>query len=131
MPIQNAKDRKLSQQAGGLPNVSGALLGLFQPIAMGLITKIVERFNVKEEVVTIHSRGVIQPLSAQQLNMKPEGQRLWKWLQVHCLPDLILKIDDRVTYDGMRFRVMAKSDYSRYGYLEYHLCEDYSDAAVS
>lgn len=109
-----------------LPDVSDALMSWFVPIDMLLITKSVVDFKNVEVATTISTQGVWQPFSAQQLNMKPQGQRSWKWFMLHTPIDFVLKTDDVVDFQGTRYRVMGKLDYALYGYLEYHLVDDYT-----
>lgn len=78
-------------------------------------------------------KGTVQPLSPRSLMLKPEGQRSWTWLQVHCLAStaLNLKPNDRVVFNGELFKVMADLDYSLNNYIEYHLVKDYQGNGAS
>ena len=120
----NGKDFKIGAQSN-LPDVSDALLDWFQNMTFDLITKAITDYDLTETATTISTKGVRQPFSAQQLSIKPEGQRAWKWETLHCLPNVKLNPDDIVVFNGVRYRVMEKLDYSEYGYLEYHIIQDY------
>ena len=122
--IMNGKDFKIGAQSN-LPDVSDALLDWFQNMTFDLISKAITDYGLTETATTISTKGVRQPFSAQQLSIKPEGQRAWKWETLHCLPDVKLNPDDIVVFNGIRYRVMDKLDYSEYGYLEYHIIQDY------
>lgn len=122
--ILNGKNAPLNQSSS-MPDVSGALLGWFQKMVFTTIVKTVVNFKVTEIPTEICFQGVWQPFTAQQLQMKPEGQRNWKWFTVHAQPSLVLKPDDVVTYLGVQYRVMGVLDYKLDGYVEYHLIEDY------
>lgn len=122
--IMNGKDFKIGAQ-NNLPDVSDALLDWFQNMTFDLISKAITDYDLTETATTISTKGVRQPFSAQQLSIKPEGQRAWKWETLHCLPDVKLNPDDIVVFNGIRYRVMDKLDYSEYGYLEYHIIQDY------
>lgn len=124
--ISSAADRLLTANTGTLPNVSGAMLDWFQPMVFTAVTKTVVNFKVVESANPVDFMGVWQPYSAQQLQMRPEGQRNWKWFTVHSTPDLILDPDQVVTYLGTQYRVKDKFDYTQYGYLEYHLVQDFT-----
>lgn len=66
--------------------------------------------------------------TGQQLEMKPEGQRKWNTETVYSDISLDLKVDDIVVFecrDGEKFRVMNKSDWNQFGYVEYELTSDY------
>lgn len=126
--IKNGRDVLLTQKSGDLPDVSGAMEGWFQPMKFNLITKSTVNHVLKEVSKLLEFRGVWQALRGQALYMKPEGQRSWKWFQVHSDTDLVLKVDDIINYLGTNYRVMDKTDQGLYGYYEYHLVEDFTDA---
>jgi len=126
--IGQGKNIPLNKATGSVPDVGSALLDWFQPLVFGIVTKVTEGFQVVETVVDTQFMGVIQPLQARQLMLKPEGQRAWTWYWVHAQPSLELEVDSVITYEGTQFRIMAKKDYDIYGYVEYELCEDYTGA---
>lgn len=125
--IVNGKDTPLGNSFNTLPNVSDVLPDWFQPLTFEVVAKGLEDYEVVETLRTIQTQGVRQPMSAQQLQVKPEGQRAWKWETIHCLPDVKLKVDDIVIFDNTKYRVMAKWNWSEYGYLEYHICQGYEE----
>ena len=122
----NGKNTPLNANTGGVPDVGDALLEWFQPMTFGVVTKTTQNFQVVETVVETSFRGVIQPLSGRSLAMKPEGQRQWKWIQVHSDPCLILKTDQIIVYLGTQYRVMSQQDFRLYGYVRYELANDYT-----
>ena len=124
--ISNAKDKGLNFT--GLPQVGDVLPSWFQTLTFTLVTKYLVDYEVQEVLVTITTQGVRQPMNSQQLSIKPEGQRGWKWETIHCLPNVKLKLDDIIIFDNVKYRVMEKWDWSEYGYLEYHICQAYEDA---
>lgn len=125
MTIKNAKDYKLSQNSNAMPDVSSAIIGWFEPIRFLKITKFDVDGTISEVKTPVTGNGVIQPLSLQELAIKPEGQRSWKWLQIHTDASIVLTTDDVLEIDGENYRVMALFDYSRNGYREYHCGQDY------
>lgn len=127
--IVNAKDKSLNYS--GLPQMGEVLPSWFQTMTFDVVTKSVVDYEVKEVLESITTQGVRQPMSAQQLSIKPEGQRAWRWETLHCLPDVKLKVDDIVIFDGVKYRVMQRWNWSEYGYLEYHLCEAYNDVGTN
>ncbi len=124
--FQNAKNIPLNAQPGTLPDVSGAMLNWFQPCVFGVVVKTEVNYQVVETMENIQFQGVVQPLSAKRLMMKPEGQQAWTWLWVHAEPTLKLNTDQVITYLGVQYRVMALKNYEAYGYVEYELVEDYT-----
>jgi len=125
-PIFSASSIPLSNGQGNLPNVQGAMLEWFQTLSFVQIVKSIVNFQVVETETTTVFQGVRQPFTAQQLLMKPEGQRLWKWETIHSFPDLQLKPDDRIIFGTLKYRVMQKSDWKEYGYIEYQIIEDFT-----
>jgi len=123
--IKNANNYTLSQNAGTLPNMQDAMLDWFQKLTFIRIVKKVVNFNLVEVEEFDSFQGVRQPLSAQQLQMKPEGQRAWKCEMIHSFPDLVLKPDDQIKFNGVKYRVKEKTDDTEYGYIEYHIVQDF------
>lgn len=119
----NNSNKKLIKS--NLPNVSFALLNWFQLISLNVIHSKTVNYEVIEEVEKISSKGVWQPYSARQISILPEGQRAWSWFMIHVLPNVKLDIYDRIEYEGEAYRVMRKTDYSKYGYYEYDVIYDY------
>lgn len=111
-----------------MPDVSGALFDWFAPMTFGVVTKTIKNFQAVEVQTQVDTAGVWQPFTDRQLLLKPEGQRRWKWFQLHALPSLTLTPDDVVTYLGEQYRVMSEKDYRLNGYVEYHLVNDYTGA---
>lgn len=112
-------------RSSSVPNMSTTLLQWFQPMTFTLIAKQNVNFLVEETPTNYSFRGVWQPFSDQQLLIKPEGQRAWSWFMLHSDVTLKLDPDDAVIYNGIRYRVMGKRDYTEYQYLEYHIILDY------
>ena len=125
--IVNGSSRPLVNGAAPtLPDVSGALGDLFQPISFGTVTKSIGTgFQVAEAVTTVNGLGTVQPFTERQLQILPEGQRAWTNLWCHTDPSVTLEVDSIVTYLGTPTRVMSVKDYSKYGYLEYRLVQDW------
>jgi len=78
-------------------------------------------YNLTEVVF----RGTLQPLSAKQIELKPEGQRAWTWLRLQCFTPAPFNVNDQVVYNNQTYKVMAQNDYTLSGYMEYHLVQDY------
>lgn len=124
--IQNASSIPLNQKAGTVPDVSGGLTDWFQPMTFTQIVKTVLGFEVVETATDLTFQGIVQPFTERQLQLKPEGQRAWTWLWLHASPVLTLEVDEVVTYLGVQTRVMSRKDYGLYGYVEYHLVQDWT-----
>ena len=77
-------------------------------------------------------QGTVQPLSAEQLELKPEAQRSFEWLQIHVefstKPDYKnLKVGDKIIYNDTPYRINGKKDYTLNNYVEYHAMEVTTD----
>ena len=126
--IKNGKDKTLDQQKGSLPNVSVALKNWFQNISFLKISKTVVNGRVQESVTNTSFRGVWQPMGSQDLEIKPEGQRDWRWFTIHSDIDIELVPDDKIIYLEKEYRVMKKDDYNLYGYYKYDVVESFENA---
>lgn len=124
--IINAADIPLFQQNTSVPDVSGALQNYFQQIVFTLVAKMVNGFQLVETPTPINFFGTIQPFTARQLLLKPEGQRAWSWYTVHSEPGIVLKVDDVILWNDIQYRVMSRSNFSLYGYDEYHIVTDWT-----
>lgn len=123
--IKNGRDTPINQQTGTVPNMNDTLRNWYQPITFVHLQKRTVNFQLEEFSCAIHFRGVIQPLKPRELMQKPEGQRAWSWFQLHADPILILQVDDIVLYNGIKTRIMARTDYKLYGYVYYELVQDW------
>jgi hypothetical protein len=97
-----------------------------QNFMLECVTKSIENFQLVERKRSIEFRGVIAPLSPRQLEIKSEGQRAWRWQEIHAKSDLSLKPDDEVIFKCNRYRVMAVHDWSDYGYYRYEIAEAFT-----
>ena len=125
MIIQNGKDTPLNQNPGTLPDMGVALLGWFSLVTFVIVTTVVSAFQADETTETVQFQGVVQPFTARQLMLRPEGERAWTWLMVHAEPSLKLKTGDILYYNGLKCRVMEQFDYTAYGFMEYHLVQNW------
>ena len=88
---------------------------------------IVDGDAVKEEE-NINFLGVWQPLRDDELQFKPEGQRSWSWYWIHVKSgSLNLQTQDKIIFQGKRYKVMAVKDYGIYGYITYEVVLDYEE----
>lgn len=126
--LANGRNTPLNALQGTVPSLSGVLTDWFQAMSFTRVVKSTVGFQVIETPTVISFRGVIQPLSDRALQLKPEGQRAWTWFLLYSDPTLKLDVDEVVTYLGIQYRVMALKDYSIYGYMDYHICEDFTGA---
>ena len=110
-----------------LPNLSSAVKAYMQPLTLVKITKGLVDYIETEIETVIKTRGVRQPLPPQELEILQRGQRAWRWECLHLLPNVNLKPDDVVRFQGVKYRVKEKYNCSEYGYIEYLIAEDFED----
>lgn len=118
---------KTLNNSNGMPQMHAAFVGWFSKITLGIITQTVDDDgNVSTTINNVSFDGTIQPLQTEDLELKPEGLRNWRWLQIHCFSgDLNLNNDDKITYKNIRYKIMGVKDYSLNGFIEYHSIQDY------
>jgi len=110
----------------GMPQLGGALAGWQKPLSLKKRVQRVENGLVVYCDSVLGFRGAVQPLSPESIALKPEGQRSWKWLQIHCQNGtLALATDDQIVFNGQEFKIMAVLDYILNGYVEYHAVAEY------
>lgn len=116
-------------QLSGFPQMSSTLDGWEQSIQLVKVTqKIVQGDAEFPEEVT-NFLGVVQPLKTEDLQFKPENLRSWQWLWIHAKAGTLnLNTNDKVIFNGKRYKVYGKKDYSLNGYVEYEIVEDYENA---
>lgn len=127
MVIKNGKNTPVNKSTGNLPQVGVAMLSWFRPMVFGRIVTTVVNFVEKEIMEPFQFQGVWQVMSPQQLTIKPDYQRAWRWFMVHATPNLDLRPYEVINYEGTQYRVMSKSDYKEYGYVMYELCADWEN----
>jgi len=109
-----------------VPDVGAQMRAWFQKITLFKITKQFIDFEIVETRLPFTTSGAIQPLSGTKLEMKPEGQRSWDWLELHCENGLILTTDEVVEYRGRKYRIIQQKGYQAYGFTYYEMVNDYS-----
>lgn len=122
----NAANRSATDAANSLPSMRGTILGWFQPLTLGIVRTMIESAEVIEQVREITTSGVVQPLSLQQLSLKSEGERKWRWFLLHTVPETKLEVGGKIVYRGRPYRVMGAYNWDDYGYRSFELVEDYN-----
>lgn len=111
-----------------MPQMDTAFQGWMTSFALEIVTQSTDANTgfVSESLQSINFKGTIQPLSPEEIALKPDGQRSWEWLQIHVIKsNNNLKTNDKIRYNGRAFKIMAVKDYSLNNYIEYHLVADY------
>ena len=93
-------------------------------ITFEVVERVLDGADWVEQVTkTINTKGVVQPPRDEDLKIFPEGTWSWQWLMMHCLPEVELSTNQYIKYDGITYKVMAKKDWRKYGYVRYMLAE--------
>lgn len=117
-------------QVTGMPQMRAAFAGWTSPMVFNRIVQTVQAsgFVTSAESI-VNVRGVWQPFSAEDIQLKPEGQRSWAWFMLHIEGNSSpFATNDRLEFNGVRYKVMLKKDYSLNNYTQYELIADYQDA---
>ena len=126
-PIASAADRPLFP-ATTQPNMGSAIAGFTQVNDVQILRTVLVAGEAVKQGYTVTAATSIQPLSAQRIAMKPEGERAWKWWMIHTFTDLYAKVGDILEITGVGYRLMACTDYSAAGYRIFEAVEDYRHA---
>lgn len=118
--------KSLKELNSNLPNMSKTIQEWFLPISFDIVTRTLNGADWEvSSTQTINTKGVVRPPSDTDLKLLPDGTWSWQWLQIHCLPNVLLENNQFVSYDGVVYKVMAKKDYTPYGYIRYTILEAY------
>ena len=122
------KNRSLKS---GMPNMRNTLTGWEVPITITKVKQAIRKGDVVKTEEKISFLGCWQPLRDEDLQSKPEGQRSWSWYWIHAKAGTLnLQTQDKIIYQGKRYKVMAVKDYSLNGFIEYHVVLDYEERGV-
>ena len=92
-----------------------------------LITKTLVDYEVSESGDKIRFSGIFYPMKNQQISLKPEGQRAWRWWSL--ITSQPLAMDDIVEYSNVQYRVFSKADWSFIaGKYTYDLAEAFHES---
>lgn len=124
-PIVGASHLSYQEAIATTPSMRETVLGWLRPITVGVVTTRISDGQAESITREQATSGCVQPLRNRELQIKPEGERAWGWYVLYSTPDLALRPDDKVIYKGLTYRVMAKRDWSDYGYVRYELVEGF------
>ena len=123
--IVNANSRSVEKAVSPMPTMRSTIMGYMRPLGLTKIVKTVTDFQTVETEIPIAANGTWQPFSFEQLSIRPEGERSWRWFMVHTTADVILLTDDLIVRYGTRYRVMMRGDYQDNAFVEYHVVNSY------
>ncbi len=116
-------------EANNQPKMQAAFGGWSSAMQIFLLTQtVLDDGTVEDTQTLVNLRGVFQPLQPKKIALKPEGQRAWSWYQMHIAGDAKgLKVNDRILWRGVQYKIMASNNYSQNNFWEFHLIEDYQN----
>ncbi len=122
--INYAGKNPLNNTNSALPNMSNTITSWFLNITFEVVERVLDGADwVEATTQTINTQGVVQPPRDKDLTILPEGTWAWEWLLIHCLPNVQLNTNQYIRYDGTLYKVMAKKDFSKYGYVRYTILQ--------
>lgn len=117
---------KKLNQISGMPQIRVALGGWQLPITLKKLNQVMVNGFTQNTYTNINFKGVVQPLSPRKIMLKPEGERAWTWLQIHCYGSTMnLDVGDKIIYNDVRYKIMNNNDYTANGYEEYECILDF------
>lgn len=118
--------KPLNQIFSGMPQMSAAFQGWKIKLALlKIVQTVIDGFVVNNEALVTFS-GTWQPLSPEMIKLYPEGQWSWEWIDLHVDGSkLLFQTNDRISRNGLIYKVMAVKDYTLNNFSEYYLIRDY------
>jgi hypothetical protein len=127
--ITQAGKKTLSQNPA-LPSSAGVIEDFLQVVKIGRVQTTLVRGKAQEIITWVDTMASRQPMS-ESLSVRKEGERSWRWHVFHVLPDVLLGTGEVIEFQGMRYKIMEKEDWSQYGFLKYNAIEQFSPSVTS
>ena len=108
------------------PNMLDAMSEWMAPLVYRLVTTTIVNFQSVESINTIKFQGLSYPSTPQQIMLKPEGHRQWRWRNLITAYNLSVN-DVMISSSGIKYKIFSKMDYSQAGYYQYELVEGWID----
>lgn len=110
----------------GMPNMSATLTGWEIPLELEIVKQSIIDGDVVKSSQLVQFMGVWQPMKMEDLQFLPEGQRSWDWYWIHAKSGTLnLQTQDKIIFNGKRYKVMKVKDYSLNGFIEYNVILDF------
>lgn len=123
---------KINQLSANLPDVSEVMNGWEVSMTANYVTQAVVDGNVVDTPVVKNIKGIMQPLKAEEIALKDEGQRSWSWQLIQVRETLYgeLFTSQIINVNNVPYKIKAKKDWVLNGYREYHAILDFEDSGV-
>lgn len=112
---------------GWYPNLNSAVMTWAKPTMVFIAAKKLHDYKTIESYIS-KTVNIFRVPTGQQLEMKPEGQRAWNTETLYTDNSLNLGVDDIIYFEILeseRFRIVNKTDWNQFGYIEYKIMSDY------
>ena len=118
---------KVNDIVDSLPDLSDVMTQWEVPMTANYVTQSVVDGVVTDTAVSKTIKGIMQPLKAEEIMLKDEGQRSWDWYQVHIRESAYgeLFTTQILIINGINYKIKAKKDWVLNGYREYHAIRDF------
>ena len=123
---------KINQLSANLPDVSEVMNGWEVPMTANYVTQTLVDGVVVDTEVNKPIKGISQPLKAEEIALKDEGQRAWNWVQVHVREATYGELQPAqiLIINSVPHKIMAKKDWTLDGYREYHVIRDFESVGA-
>lgn len=112
----------------GMPQMSAAFSGWTIKMTWAKITQTIQDGFPVDTEIPYTVDGVFQPMSAEEIQLKPDGQWSWPWFWLHIKGrSSPFETNDRVVYQGKTYKIMEKKDYSLNNYTQLSLILDFQE----
>lgn len=110
-----------------LPNMNAAVMAWARETRVFVTAKRTYDYKIEESYFE-KTVKIFRVPTGQALEMKPEGQRKWNTEILYADNSLDLKVDDIIVFEckeSEKFRVMNKTDWNQFGFVEYRITSTY------
>lgn len=118
---------KINQLSANLPDVSEVMNGWEVSMTANYVTQAVVDGAVVDTEVNKPIKGIMQPLKAEEILLKDEGQRSFDWYLVQVREAIYgeLFTTQILIINSVPYKIKAKKDWVLNGYREYHAIRDF------
>lgn len=110
-----------------LPNLSDVINSWASDYTAYIIKKEIKNYILVESKRKIHFKGIVQNLNKQELQLKPMGERNWRWYELHST--IKFNNDDVIEINKTRYRIMStRNNNTYYGFWAYNLLLDFDNS---
>lgn len=108
-----------------VPYMGKTLKGWTRNTDIKKVTQTIVNHKTVEAEVAIVLKCNFQPMPAAKVNRKPEEQRTWIWWSIIVTEGELLKTDDVIIKDSIRYRIQSVNNWTESGFQKYEAIEDY------